>query len=310
MQDNIRNINSKTSTLVSKIPADVCQTNTPLVSVIVTCYNHDQYIEDAIQSVLGQTYENIELIVVNDGSTDKSEEILNRLSAQHNFKVIHQYNKGLSEATNTGLKEANGKFIALLDSDDIFLPDKISKQVRFMCRNQDIAICGGNMLIINDKKELASPRRFSKFRTLDFDDVFMDKKDIIPASSAMIRKDVTDKIGGFDPSLKLIQDRYFWLKATAAGYKIAGMNDLLIYYRKHDKNIHRNHRAMTENLLHIIEMYPESNHYETVKFKTLKSMFLKTSMRDKSFAIQLIKKIPIKAYDKSVLKGFLRLIFR
>ena len=281
----------------------------PLVSVVITCYNHEKYIEKSVFSVINQTYQNIELIVVNDGSTDNSEKILNSLASTHKFHVIHQQNTGLSGATNTGLQAATGKYIALLDSDDLFLPDKLDKQVAFLESHPDIAICGGNMIIINDNEELSAPRRFPTYRELGFDDIFLERLDVIPASSAMIRKEVIDKTGGFDTTLRLIQDRYFWLKATAAGFKIAGMKDLLIYYRKHDTNIHNNHQAMTENLLQILQQYADHPLYEKVKYRTMVSMFLKTSKKDKHFARKLLKEIPVKAYNLKVMRGIIRLLF-
>ena len=120
----------------------------PLVSVVIPCYNHEDYIEQSVLSVLAQTYQNIQLIVVNDGSTDTSGKVLDHLALKHSFDVIHQDNAGVSAAMNAGLNITRGSYIATLDSDDLFLSDKIAKQVSFLNQNPHIAICGGNMVIL------------------------------------------------------------------------------------------------------------------------------------------------------------------
>ncbi|MGY0217727.1 glycosyltransferase family 2 protein [Endozoicomonadaceae bacterium StTr2] len=280
----------------------------PLVSVIIPCYNHEDYIADAVNSVLNQTYSNIELIVINDGSTDQSGHMLDELSRHHPFTVIHQQNAGVSSAMNTGLAHARGTYIATLDSDDIFLPDKLFKQIEFLEKNPHIDICGGNMVIINETGELDLPRRFAPYREFDFEDVLLEKKDIIPASSALIKRHVIDKVGGYNPDVR-VQDLYFWLKATYAGFRIAGLNDILIYYRKHQANNHNNYRAVTKDTLNIYQQYKAHPGYNQAKVRLIKGMFVKASKRDKDFAKTLRSEIPFKAYDKRVIKGLLRLLF-
>ena len=101
----------------------------PLVSIVIPVYNGALYIRDAIESALGQTYKNIEIIVVDDGSTDNLEETLAPYVKQKKVRYFHRENKGLSAARNTGIKESRGEYVALLDADDIFLPQKIGTQI-------------------------------------------------------------------------------------------------------------------------------------------------------------------------------------
>ena len=104
----------------------------PLVSVIVPCYNHEKYVEETIESIVNQTYENIELIVIDDGSKDASPQIIEELSKKYNFKFIHRSNKGLSATLNEGIRLSQGKYISVCASDDKLKLDKIEKQVKFM----------------------------------------------------------------------------------------------------------------------------------------------------------------------------------
>ena len=91
----------------------------PLISIIVPCYNVEPYLKECLDSLINQTYKNIEIIIINDGSTDKTKEIIDTYSRKHDIiHVIHQDNAGLSEARNVGIKESSGQFIALVDSDD------------------------------------------------------------------------------------------------------------------------------------------------------------------------------------------------
>src|SRR5262245_13613113 len=98
----------------------------PLVSVIIPCYNREKLVGETIESVLNQTYQNFEVIVVNDGSTDGTEEAIKRYTSDVRIHYLkHEVNKGIPTARNTGIKHAQGEYVAFLDSDDLFLPDKL-----------------------------------------------------------------------------------------------------------------------------------------------------------------------------------------
>lgn len=111
----------------------------PEVSVVIPCYNAEKYLRQAIDSVFAQTYSNLELIVVNDGSTDKSGAIL--ASYGDRIRVIHQQNQGLSAARNVGIASALGEYVAFLDADDYWQPDKLRQQIAVMEANPNLALC-------------------------------------------------------------------------------------------------------------------------------------------------------------------------
>lgn len=116
----------------------------PLVSVTIPSYNAASTLAEALDSVLGQTYPNVEVIVVDDGSTDDTQDVLNRYSARVNS--IRQKNGGLASARNTGCRAAQGKYIALMDADDICMPERIAVQVAYMEQNPDIVMCSSDFV--------------------------------------------------------------------------------------------------------------------------------------------------------------------
>jgi glycosyltransferase involved in cell wall biosynthesis len=114
----------------------------PIVSVVITAFNRERYIEQAVSSILDQTFQDFELIIVDDGSTDSTLERLARFSDPRIRLVEHGQNRGIPAARNSGLEAAEGKFIAWLDSDDIALPHRLNRQINYLGRNQDIAMVG------------------------------------------------------------------------------------------------------------------------------------------------------------------------
>ncbi len=117
----------------------------PLVSVVIPLYNAEEYIEEALQSILNQTYENLEIIVSNDGSTDNSVQLVRRYSDNRIKIVGGERNEGISAALNKGVLAAEGKYVAIMDADDWSYPDRIEKQVKLMEGNPEIILCSGDM---------------------------------------------------------------------------------------------------------------------------------------------------------------------
>lgn len=280
---------------------------TPLVSVVISCYNHEVFIEDCINSVLKQTYKNIELIVFDDGSVDRSAEVIERLSEKYNFYFQRQENIGYTATLNRAIKLCKGKYVAFLGSDDMFFEDKIEKQVRFMEDREDIAVCGGDISIINEAGVLLEKQKKKPYREVDFNIMFNNRKAGPAAPTALMRLDVLRKVGGYDPDVRL-EDLYLWLKLTHSGYKMAVLSDDLVYYRKHGSNTHKNFKFMADSIIQIYEQYSAEKGYRKVMNKILISMFLRTSKLDKTYAYGLLKRIEPRFYNLKVLRGVWALI--
>ncbi|NVZ61460.1 glycosyltransferase [Pseudomonas gingeri] len=283
----------------------------PLVTVIIASYNHAPYIEQSILSVLNQTYPNIELLVVDDGSTDDSVERIRRLQAEHGFDFQVQKNQGLTNTLNGAIARSHGSLIAPFGSDDIMLPERIAVQVAYMDGKPEVGICAGNIELIDSEGNLFPEKRQRRdvpFRRLDFDDMFLERKPYPPAPTLLIRREALEKVGGFDPKIRL-EDLLIELKITRAGYFIDGLGVLMARYRKHATNSYKNHRFMIDNILRSYALFSDHPSYEEVRYKFLNSMFLKTSNRDRKLARELLAQIPFKAWTRKTWRALARLYF-
>ena len=283
----------------------------PLVTVIIASYNHAPYIEQSIQSVLDQTYPNIELLVIDDGSPDDSVERIQRLQQAHGFDFRVQQNQGLTNTLNGAIARAKGSLIVPFGSDDIMMPDRIAVQVAYMDGKPEVGICAGNIELIDAEGNLFPEKRQRRdvpFRRLDFEDMFLERKPYPPAPTLMIRREALDKVGGFDPQIRL-EDLYIELKITHAGYFIDGLNVVMARYRKHATNSYKNHRFMIDSILKTYALFSDHPLYDEVRYKFLNSMFLKTANRNRALARELLAQIPFRHWTGKTWRGLGRLYF-
>ncbi|MDT3670432.1 MAG: glycosyltransferase [Aromatoleum sp.] len=283
----------------------------PLVSVIISSYNHAPYVEDAIRSVLAQTYPRVELLVVDDGSTDDSAERIARLQAEYGFDFRVQENKGLTRTLNDAVARARGELIAPLGSDDIMLPERLAIQTAYLADKPEVGICAGNIELIHaDGTPFCDARQSRElpFRRLDFDDMFNERKPGPAAPTLLIRREAFERVGGFDPAIRL-EDLYIELKITHAGYFIDVLGDVLARYRKHDTNSYRNLRFMTDAILRIYRDYADDPRYDEVRLRFLNSMFVKSANRDRALARELLAQLPLRSWNGKTVRGMLRYLF-
>ncbi len=180
------------------------------VSVIIPSYNREWIIREAIDSVLNQKYRNFELIVVDDGSTDNTVKILS--SYRDKITVIRQENKGVSAARNRGIKKASGHLIAFLDSDDLWLPYKLEKQVEFFNSNPDALICQTEEIWMKNQVRVNPKRRHKKLSGMIFKPSL--SLCLVSPSAVMIDKKLFDIVGLFDENLPACEDYDFWLRIS------------------------------------------------------------------------------------------------
>jgi glycosyltransferase involved in cell wall biosynthesis len=180
----------------------------PLVSVIIPTYNRGWIVRDAIESVLGQIYADFELIVVDDGSTDRTPQILDDYGDK--LRVIRQANQGVSAARNHGISESSGPLIALLDSDDIWLPKKLSVQDDFFKRNPAALICQTEEIWIRNGLRVNPGKRHRKPSGMIFERSL--ELCLVSPSAVMVRRELFEKVGLFDESLPACEDYDLWLR--------------------------------------------------------------------------------------------------
>lgn len=211
----------------------------PKVSIIIPVYNGERYLAETLQSVAAQTEEDWEVIAVNDGSNDGSLAILEEAVRNDpgRVRVITISNGGVSRARNHGVREARGEYIAFLDQDDLWLPEKLHLQLDQFRSDRSLGISYTNESIINSQGILVKERALSLdgrknrgwvFRYLIFNN-------FIPVSSIMIKKDVFDTIGGFDTRYALAEDYDFLLKAVRI-VPVDFIDKPLVLYREHGES--------------------------------------------------------------------------
>ncbi len=184
--------------------------NTPLVSVIIPTYNRAWALKKAIDSVLEQDYKNFELIVVDDGSTDETEALVKKY--EKSVKYIQQPNMGVSTARNKGISASAGPFIAFLDSDDYWLPEKLSAQIEFFNANPDALICQTEEIWIRDGKRVNPKKKHKKPSGMIF--IPSLALCLISPSAVMMRKNLLAKVDSFDESLPACEDYDLWLRVS------------------------------------------------------------------------------------------------
>jgi alpha-1,3-rhamnosyltransferase len=279
----------------------------PWVSVIISSFNHAPYVEESILSVLKQSYPKIELLVVDDGSSDDSVARIQALRDTHGFDFHIQPNKGLSRTLNETIARARGSLIAPFGSDDIMFPDRIATQVAYMQDKPEVGICAGDIQMIDAAGNPKGASRCLPSRRLDFDDIFLNRKPGAPAPTLLFRREALEQVGGFDPEIRL-EDLMIELKITRAGYFIDILDKLLALYRVHGENTYKNYRFMVENVLRTYARFSDHPDYARVCANFRNSMLLKCARQDKALARELLAGLPWTAWNMKTLRGLWRLL--
>lgn len=282
----------------------------PLVSVIVPCYNHEKYIIQCIESVINQTYKNIEIIVIDDGSSDGSREILSNLQLKYNFNLIFQGNKGLSNTLTDVIKNiANGKYITICSSDDYFVDVKVEKQVIYLEEHKNYACCYTKTFHIN-KKEIVVDENYLREEEIKyksgnlFKDIFL-VNFTLPVTF-MYRKELLDEIGYFGSKF-YCEDYYIALK-IADKYEIGYINEHLYNYRV-DVNSGIKEKKIIDSQKEIIDLYKSNSLHKRAlkkwKMRSINQLSGYTSFKSQS----LINMVSICYFkDMNYWKSWIRLL--
>lgn len=235
-----------------------------MISVVIPTYNRAHFISRAIHSALNQTYQEFEIIVVDDGSTDNTEQVVKKFSDKRIVYIRHEVNKGVSAARNTGIKISRGEFIAYLDNDDEWLPDKLEKQItKFNALSDNFAIVySGAYNVLNKTEEIVSevtPYLRGKIYT-----IFL-KGCIFDPTTAMIRKSCFEKSGLFDESLSSCHDWDMWIR-IAKHYEIDFVPDILMKHYVHKDQVSTDLSLMIQNREMMIKKYQSELYKYPVSF--------------------------------------------
>jgi glycosyltransferase involved in cell wall biosynthesis len=287
--------------------------NEPLVSVYITNYNYGKFLQEAIESVLAQTFKYFELIIIDDGSTDNSREIISRYDGIENVFSLFQENRGLIRSSNVALNLARGKYIMRLDADDYITSQALEIMISELSRHPEAVLVFPDYYLIDETGEL-----MGEFKRHNFEKDVKLRDQPAHGACSMIRKDVLKSIGGYDPAFSM-QDGYdLWLSIENL-YPIRNINLPLFYYRQHDASLSKDESKLLETrskikekhvikrglkaltVLAIIPVRGESTDPRSRPFKKLGKKCLIDWTIEVALASQLVKDVIVTSPENKVL---------
>ncbi len=208
----------------------------PEISVLMSAHNAEQHLSAAVDSILDQSFREFEFIIVNDGSSDRTSEILNcYAAADDRIKLIEQQNCGLTASLNIGLKSCEGQYIARMDADDIAIQNRFEEQIKFLRANPGCVAVGSGIQLIDSDGDILG-EQFPPETKDEIESALMQGCGAVPHPTAMIRRTSLLDVGGYDESLRYAQDLDLWLRLSEIG-GLANLNLVLLKYRVHQNAV-------------------------------------------------------------------------
>lgn len=223
----------------------------PLISVVIPAYNAEPFLDETLGSVLSQTYENWECIIVNDGSTDSTESVAKKWCEKDSrFRLTNKENGGLSSARNWGIKESKAEYIAFLDADDILTPDSLEVRINTLLK-ENVDLVYSNAYRINYREYTKQLLRCIHIGRVKDISIFLEINQATPCT-VLCRKKIIEDIGGFTWDKKA-EDLYCWLNLLLSNNSFYGIESPLAYYRILDHSMSASDRNCTKEIIAIIE---------------------------------------------------------
>lgn len=266
---------------------------TPKVSVILPSYNHEPYVESAVRSVMEQTGVDFELIVIDDGSKDRSPEILKRLSEELRFMFIHRPNKGVVATLNEALSLARGLYVCSFSSDDIMPPDRLKNQSDFLDAHPEAVACFGQVKPLFDDGKLGEMdvRYLRSVPQVTFKESFLGQKALHGCAEMFVREKIL-AIGGYD-NRYYFEDYPLYLKILDHyGPQPVSKDFVCCYYREHGDNLHVNHDRIYGEILRLLaENYSLHPLYKKAVRAWKSNWFSAVAAQSKLKALRLIPRV-------------------
>jgi glycosyltransferase involved in cell wall biosynthesis len=212
----------------------------PKVSVVMSVFNTDDYLKEALDSILSQTFADFEFIIINDGSTDASSDILQHYQSirDERLRIYTQKNCGLVHSLNKGCALAHAEYIARMDSDDISFPDRIARQVSFLEQNPRVAVLGGAVILVDSAGKSIDIVRYPE------KDPSIKKElmhyDCIAHPAIVMRKGAFNSVGGYRSAFRHAEDYDLWLR-MAERFELANLLEPVLYHRIHERQVSFSH---------------------------------------------------------------------
>jgi glycosyltransferase involved in cell wall biosynthesis len=231
----------------------------PLVSAIVPLYNSERFLAQALDSALAQTFKDLEVIVVDDGSTDGGPALADRYAERHPgvVRVIHQANQGLCNARNAALAVARGEYLALLDADDVWLPHHLADCIAEFERHPDVALVHADIDHIDgDGCSLGhSERHWDRYDSDAFVALFLRREHVL-CPTAVFRRQAVERVGNFDMQFNRLgcEDRDLWLRISANS-QVTYLDDVHAHYRRHPTSMSTNFDRMLKARIKLVDKF-------------------------------------------------------
>jgi alpha-1,3-rhamnosyltransferase len=266
---------------------------TPKVSVILPSYNHEPYVESAVRSVMEQTGVDFELIVIDDGSKDRSPEILKRLSEELGFMFIHRPNKGVVATLNEALSLARGLYVCSFSSDDIMPPERLKNQSDFLDAHPEAVACFGQVMPLFDDGKLGEMdvRYLRSVPQVTFKESFLGQKALHGCAEMFVREKIL-AIGGYD-NRYYFEDYPLYLKILDHyGPQPVSKDFVCCYYREHGDNLHVNHDRIYGEILRLLaENYSSHPLYKKAVRAWKSNWFSAVAAQSKLKTLRLIPRV-------------------
>lgn len=241
----------------------------PKVSIIVPCYNVQNYVESCLYSIIGQSFIDYEIIIVDDGSTDNTSKIIYSFIKKYqdkiNIKYIYQNNKGASAARNRGIIESSSEYIALIDSDDRWRKDSLEKKMELF-KNRNISCVYSDVLMIHSpEKQISLKNTYKKLIKGNIYPEILEHNYI--NINVIIKKTVLDECGLFDESLKTCEDYDLWIRIASKGYLFDFVDDPLTYVTIRKDSLSKDILQMYSDMLIIFNKILKASAMESLDYK-------------------------------------------
>lgn len=256
-------------------------TATALATVGIALYNHENYIKECIESIVNQTYDNLEIIVIDDGSKDQSYAVAKSvLEAQNRrpYQIITRPNRGMCNTLNEITDLSSGKYISFIGSDDFWHPEKIAKQVEYLEAHPEVALVHSNSYVVDGESKIYSELNFSgKKNSGKLFEAILTGKGGINTPSHLYRTSVYSTIGKYDPQFRF-EDTDFWLRLSKV-YDVGFIDEKLSYYRIHTSNLSKDDNLLKFYNDEIVNIYKKNVDDPVLLKRSLLRMYRKSYLR-------------------------------
>ncbi|MGL5490992.1 MAG: glycosyltransferase family 2 protein [Shewanella sp.] len=282
------------------------------LSVYIISFNHAKFIEQCVESVLSSENISFDVTVIDNGSTDGSQDKIIELSNKFDIKVIlNEINEGLPATLNKMLASGNSKYVCFLAADDYIEKNRFSEQTKFLNENGQFYACAGSQIKVDENghplPKIKQRNIINRTVVINSDNIFS-RTNIIYSPTAIFRREVLSEIGGYSEDIQ-IEDLYLFYKAASKGHSICLMPNVFTYYRVHGSNSHKKLKWMHENKLKILNEYEGSIYYNSLYKLVMLEGFYSLSASNKAEAITLLPRVIRFLDSKYLYAGLFKLLF-